>query len=89
MLHLCQRHRSLLRRCGCQRNAGTVKVVKEIDDAGEGLGIKKVGLISGPVTGDEAGEQLTLISQVAEGIPERRADIGAKALVVGDRKIEV
>ena len=89
MRHLSQSHRCLLRRCGRQRDARIVKIMEQINDPGKRLGIKEVGLVSRAIATHEVGQELTLVPQVAEGVPQRRANIGAKPLIVGDRQIIV
>ena len=48
VFHLRQSHRRLLRRRGGQRNACVVKVMKQVDNPGEWLGIEIVSNV--PVT---------------------------------------
>lgn len=86
MLHLRERHRCLLRRRGRQRDARGAKLVQQLDDAGEGLGVEVMILVTAAVPGDEVRQQLSLVPEVAEGIPQRRPDIAAKSLLIGDRK---
>ena len=66
-----------------------MKVMEQINDPGERLRIKKVSLISLAIAAHEVGQELTLVPQVSEGIPQRRADIRAKPLIVGDLQIVV
>ena len=89
MLHLSQSHRGLLRRCGRQRETRIVQFMEQINNPGEGLGIEKVGLVSRAVAAHEVGEEVTLVPKIPEGVPQRRTDIRAKSLVIGDRQIVV
>ena len=66
-----------------------MKFMKQINNPGERLGVKKVSLISRAVAAHEVGQELPLVTQVAEGVPQRWTNIGAKSLIVGDRQIVV
>ena len=66
-----------------------MKLVQQIDNPGEGFGIKIVRLVSRAVAAHEIGQELTLVPQIAERVPQRGADVRAKPLIVGDRQIVV
>ena len=66
-----------------------MKVVQQFNDAWEGLGIEIVRVVSGAIAAHQVGQELALVAQVTEGIPQRRANIRAKALIVGDWSIVV
>lgn len=63
-----------------------MEIMQQVDDPREGLRIEIVSLVSSAVASHEASQKLSLIPQVCERIPQRRADIGAKTLLIGNRQ---
>ena len=62
-----------------------MEIMQQVDDPGK-LRIEIVSLVSSAVASHEASQKLSLVPQVCEGIPQRRADIGAKTLLIGNRQ---
>ena len=89
MLHLRDRHRCLL---GCGRrkgNARMVQIPQQITHTVERLRIKIVVHVAFPVTRNQVRAQLSRITQVAKRVPQGRANIGTKALIIWNLQSKV